>query len=76
MDDLVRIFKLDSLSLSDDELTAIKARMAHPEALDRLCRCIGRRRRLAAWRSSRPCAAPRGPTEVWTAEYPLFRLDV
>jgi prevent-host-death family protein len=37
MDDLVRLFKLDSLSLRDDELTAIKARMAHPEALDRLC---------------------------------------
>jgi prevent-host-death family protein len=37
MDDLVRLFKLDSLSLSQEELTAIKARMAHPEALDRLC---------------------------------------
>jgi hypothetical protein len=37
MDDLVRLFKLDSLAFSDDELTAIKARMAHPEALDRLC---------------------------------------
>jgi hypothetical protein len=37
MGDLVRLFKLDSLTFGDDELTAIKARMAHPEALDRLC---------------------------------------
>ncbi len=36
IDDLVRLFKLDSLSLSQEELTAIKTRMAHPEALDRL----------------------------------------
>jgi hypothetical protein len=37
IDDLVRLFKLESLSLGPEELTAIKARMAHPEALDRLC---------------------------------------
>ena len=37
MGDLIRLFRLDSLSLSHDELTAIKARMAHPVALDRLC---------------------------------------
>jgi len=37
MDDLVRLFKLDSLSLPPGELNAVRARMAHPEALDRLC---------------------------------------
>ena len=37
MDDLVRLFKLDSLSLGPDKLNAIKARMAHPQALERLC---------------------------------------
>ena len=37
MDDLVRLFKLDSLSLGPEKLSAIKARMGHPEALDRLC---------------------------------------
>ncbi len=37
MDDLVRLFKLESLSLGPEKLSAIKARMGHPEALDRLC---------------------------------------
>ena len=37
MDDLVRLFKLDSLALTQEQLNVIKARMAHPEALDRLC---------------------------------------
>ena len=37
MDDLVRLFKLDSLSLAPEKLQAVRARMAHPEALDRLC---------------------------------------
>jgi len=37
MDDLVRLFKLDSLSLAAPKLNAVRGRMAHPEALDRLC---------------------------------------